>query len=381
MKVLHVIDSLGFGGAERSLSFYLPELAKLGPRLEIACFQKANPEVPTAGEIPIRYFPGPAAAAPKKKRAWLRQVCAGADLVHTHLNHSTLLAREALAGSPTPTITTLHNIWYGDAQMKTYPWPGRWKVGWMRWREKRTLGPGTFLLAVSQSVADVFRQYAGLTPDRISIISNAIHPLFFQEPAPKPLQTRPAGPVIAVGRLVPEKNHMLILRALQGIPYPIRPKVEIFGQGPLQAKLRNLAKDAQVDLSMPGITSDLHRLLPEKSLFINPSKLEGQALVVLEAMASGLPCLLSDIPPHKEVAGDCALYFPPDDADACGRALQRLLDSPELQLEMGTRARARSEIARPATVARRLFDYYHAVLAGKVPGARSGDSGSPLPPP
>ena len=131
----------------------------------------------------------------------------------------------------------------------------------MRWREKQTLDPKTFLLAVSQSVADSFCRYAGIIPDRCCVISNAIDPLFFKEQALKFLRPDSARSLISVGRLVPEKNHALVLKALKRIPNSLRPRFEIYGEGPLKIELLQLAKHLDVDLRTPGLCQDLHRLL------------------------------------------------------------------------------------------------------------------------
>jgi len=77
-----------------------------------------------------------------------------------------------------------------------------------------------------------------------------------------------------------------------------------------------------------------HRLSPERmpfayrasDLFLGPSRREeGFGLPVLEALASGLPCLLSDTEGHREIAGDAALYFAEGDPDALADALPEAL--------------------------------------------------------
>ena len=88
-----------------------------------------------------------------------------------------------------------------------------------------------------------------------------------------------------------------------------------------------------------------HRLLPERmpfayrasDLFIGPSRPEeGFGLPALEALACGVPCLLSDTPGHREFAGEAAWYFPDGDPDALADRLPDLLSEP-------SRARARRE--------------------------------------
>lgn len=345
------------------MSHILPELKFWGVQSEVAIFFQTKQQVKIPRDIPVRLFPGDH-RCPREKSAWIRRISAGADLVHTHLNFSTLQTRQALKPTSIPLVTTLHNIWYGNAGIKTYPFPGRLKVMWMRWQEKKTLGPSVFLLAVSRSVAESFSSYANLDRDRITVISNAIDEGFFRV-FPERGRNAPQG-ILAVGRLCPEKNHALILKAMARIPGPTRPTLHLYGQGPLRDRLAELAGRWDVGLRLEGLDPYLQRVFRKHQFFINASKIEGQALVLLEALAQGVPCLLSDIPPHREVAGNAALYFSHDSPSACAVAIRRLCQDGVLRARLATAGRKKAGIARPKFVAAKLFRYYRKVLAGKV---------------
>lgn len=118
-----------------------------------------------------------------------------------------------------------------------------------------------------------------------------------------------------------------------------------------------------------------HRLPPERmpfayrasDLFLGPARPEeGFGLPALEALACGLPCLLSDTPGHREIAGDAAAYFPDGDPEALAAALP-VAAGPD------ARARARVEGPRAASrfdisaVAAKLESAFERALAGGAP--------------
>ena len=116
----------------------------------------------------------------------------------------------------------------------------------------------------------------------------------------------PGGYLLYVGRLVPEKDPELLLRAYADVPGD-RPLVVVGDSSDTDRyveRLRGLAAaDPRVRLVGSRYGAELAALFSGARLFVQPSLLEGLPITVLEAAAYGVPLLASDIAPHREVVG------------------------------------------------------------------------------
>ncbi len=109
--------------------------------------------------------------------------------------------------------------------------------------------------------------------------------------------------------------------------------------------VRRLCREAGVEdrFELLGWVSDqrLGELQGEVAGALCPSTYEGYGLAVTEAMAAGLPVLVSDIPPHRETAGEAGLYFEPGDADRLALLLEEVGRDPARRIELAGKSRAR----------------------------------------
>ena len=116
-----------------------------------------------------------------------------------------------------------------------------------------------------------------------------------------------------------------------------------------------------------GQQPDVHRYLSAADFFVFASRYEGLPLAVLEAMACGLPCLLSDIPPHREIADEGkAAMLVPKQPRAWARSMLALLGDPEAARALAERGQARCAQVYTAKVVARAFE--RLFLAEAAPG-------------
>lgn len=222
----------------------------------------------------------------------------------------------------------------------------------------------------------------GIPRDKVVRIRNGVDAERFH-PAPGGRGPLPvegfAGPECfvlgTVGRMDRVKDHPNLARAfvrlLKRRP-DARPRLRlvIVGDGPERPEVEAILAEGGATGSawLPGLRDDVPELLRALDLFVLPSLAEGTSYTLLEAMATGLPVVATEVGGNPEVvaAGATGLLVPEDDPEALSRAIERYLDDPALRAAHGAagRARVEAEYGLDRMVAR-YAELYEALLAGK----------------
>ena len=172
--------------------------------------------------------------------------------------------------------------------------------------------------------------------------------------------------VLTVGRMLALKGHALLLEAAalrRATGSPLR--LTLVGDGPERERLERLAVELGIehDVTFAGaVGSDrIHEHYAASDVFCLPSLAEGIPIVLMEAMATGLPVVATRVGGIPELVrdGKSGLLVAPGRADVLAAALGRLAGAPELRAAMGTAARERVavdfELRRSARRLRALF--------------------------
>lgn len=156
--------------------------------------------------------------------------------------------------------------------------------------------------------------------------------------------------ILNVGRLVPEKGAPVLVEALAELASAgIAIEARIFGGGPLEERLRQQIVDLGLEdvIEMRGVVSqdDLPEQYAWADVFCLPSFQEGLPVVLMEAMATGLPVVTTAINgiPELVIEGETGRLVSPGRPDLVAGALKDLLADPTMRHELGARARARVE--------------------------------------
>ena len=272
-----------------------------------------------------------------------RRLRGHADVVHAHGLRAALIGVFAAGRVGIPCLFTAHNL---------LPPPGRLQRLLLRRIGRLT----NAIVAVSQAVAETLIE-AGLPAAKIHVIPNGIDLAPFDAPLPSPAVVDLGRPlsvphnaplIVAVGRLSPEKGFDILIRAFVEV-YRQMPDAHliIVGSGPEAEGLQALADGANLKerVHFPGRADDIIPILRAADIVAVPSRMEGQGLVALEAMAARRAVIASRVGGLAEsiVEGRTGLLVPPNDPPAFANALVQLLRDPSRRLEMGLRGRRRVE--------------------------------------
>lgn len=155
--------------------------------------------------------------------------------------------------------------------------------------------------------------------------------------------------IISIGRLIPVKNPLVLLQAFSCNPHTDR-RLVFVGEGNLRPEMIKAARAAQVEnrVVLTGLVprETVYSHLLSAHLFVSTSRIEGLPVAVLEAMACGLPIILSDIPSHREIAAgtDFIPLLATDDVSGFASKIEKFarLTSSE-RLAIGKKCRDRVE--------------------------------------
>jgi glycosyltransferase involved in cell wall biosynthesis len=205
-------------------------------------------------------------------------------------------------------------------------------------------------VAVSEMTADAARVTRDVSERKLRVIPNGIDVGRF---GPEPATRRAvraelrvpedAWVVGTVGRLASEKNQVLLVRALAPV-LGERARLVLVGDGPEEPAIRRAIAEARAEpwVHLTGARADVPRYLRALDVFALPSLTEGLPLVILEAMATGLPVVASDVGGLPDVVahGVTGFLVPPGDADALRETLAALAAQPARARELGSRGRS-----------------------------------------
>lgn len=176
--------------------------------------------------------------------------------------------------------------------------------------------------------------------------------------------------IVAVGRLDANKNHEMMIRAFTALKdkYP-EYTLTIYGEGELRPFLEELVRKLGVSerVFLPGIIPDVAKQIERVALFLLTSYSEGVSNALIEALASGLPVISTDVPSGGTVElmtdGVNGLIIPVGDQSALEDAMDKLLGDTEYADRLGREAAQIQQRLAPERVNRLWKEYFDEIMA------------------
>lgn len=355
----------GHSGVDRVIRNLVPELGRRGLGVDVLGIRGHGPSL-EALPVGCRHLVLPAshvwgALAPLVsylRRERPRVLLADKDKV----NRAALAAR-AVAAADTRVFlrlgtTVSHNLASRGLLARTV------QRASMRHLYRRAAG----VIVPSAGVAEDLAAYAGLPPDHIHVAPNpVVTPLLARlaaEPAPHPWFGEATPVLLGVGELSERKDFATLVRAFARLR-ALRPaRLVILGEGRRRDELLDLARELGVaaDVALPGFVANPYPAMARAAAFALTSRWEGLGIVLVEALALGVPSAACDCPSGpREVLGGGRYgpLVPVGDDAALAAALGDLLDHPPARAHL-------QEAARPYTVEASADAYLAAMDLGPI---------------
>jgi len=257
------------------------------------------------------------------------------DLIHAHASKPGFIARLAAHGSGLPVIYSPHCFSFhkGTSPLEASLFALAERFAAKHWTSR-------FLL-VAESEKRLAQKYKVGRPEQFRTVFSGIDAKDYQEPVNRPTQRDLLGlpaegfVVGSIGRLGRQKAPLDFIRAAAILSRSM-PEVQFIwiGSGPLKAEAEQMSESLGLTNKMHfvGDRKDVAACLAVMDCYVHTSLWEGFPLVILEAMAAGVPVVATDIPGTDEAirSGSDGLLIPPADPQACAEAINQVLSDPGL---------------------------------------------------
>jgi glycosyltransferase involved in cell wall biosynthesis len=353
--VLHTQKVAGISGSEAHLLQLLPDLRERGWDVRFLMLHEDEPgawefaEALRARGVPlddIRLRADVDPIAFGEVAAYLARV--RPRILHTHLVHADVYGQLAGTAARVPLrLSTKHGF-------------NEFREGrWFGFADRSVSSLAHVHIAISQGLAQYLAEMEGFDVEDFRIVHYGISATGAAEPF---AGSEPR--LVCVGRLIPIKGHLVLLRALAQARAQV-PDVtlDVAGRGPLAPALQSYARELGLERAVRflGFVSPVARAFEDAAIAVVPSLGEGFGMVALEAMERARPVIASAVGGLPEIVadGETGLVVPSADADALAEAIVALAGDLPRAAEMGLAGRRRAlELFTPERCVERTEELY-----------------------
>ncbi|MFC1551711.1 glycosyltransferase [Candidatus Latescibacterota bacterium] len=277
-------------------------------------------------------------------------------LLHAHLTpcqfYVPIAAR--IARLRMPLLTTEHNT---NNRRRT--------MAFGKLFDRKLYNPYRHIICISEGVKTSMTNWLPKINNRLITIPNGVNTDEFNTLL-QPVQNSECPIIISVGRIHKQKNYQTAIKAC-ALLKDLNFEYHILGDGVEKPVLRKLIEEQGLvgKVKLLGFQSNVVEYLSRSNVFFMPSYWEGFGLAVVEAMACGLPVVVSDVPGVREIIGQnqkSGFLIDPHDPVSISEKLRYLICSPKLRTEMGFYNRLHAELYSIKNTAEGYLNLYQKVL-------------------
>jgi glycosyltransferase involved in cell wall biosynthesis len=347
MRILTFLHSFEPGGVERDALRLNAEWERLGADVQIALGRRDGRLADEAPDLPYTVMQRGLFSTASFETLWMIAKLPAViralrpDILFCAGNTYTIVAvamRLILGRACPPIVLKVSN----DLQRRDLPAPMRWAYHfWLRVQAPAF----DAIVAMAEPARAEVEAVMQVASSRVTVINNASLRLAELE---RFADAREAAPrdhsgrhFLAVGRLVGQKNFALLLRAFARMRRP-DDRLTLIGEGEKRAALERLTCDLGIadSVSMPGHINPLHDAFARADAFVLSSDYEGLGVVVVEALAAGVPIVATDCCVNMAMlVEEAGLLVPIKDVAALAEAMDRICDVATDTIQMRVRAR------------------------------------------
>lgn len=329
MKILHIINSLATGGAEKLLLETLPIYREKGVIVDILLLNgKKHPfyqqlkklnscNIYSIGEgsvyNPVHFF---------RIIPYLKKY----DIVHAHLFPAQywVVMAKLISFSKVKLVFTEHNTTNRRLENKIF-----------KFVDKLFYKGYDKIICITQEINDILQRHTGLSSSAFEVIENGVNLGVIQKACPLGKNeinnkiNQSDSLLIQVAGFREQKDQSTLIRSLQYMPKNI--KLILVGDGVLLKECEDLVNELQLQNSVffLGLSLRVPELLKTSDVVVLSSKYEGLSLSSIEGMASGRPFVASDVPGLAEIVKGYGVLFQKGNAKELAEKILKLLNDKE----------------------------------------------------
>jgi glycosyltransferase involved in cell wall biosynthesis len=360
-RLLFYTHALVGGGAERVWARLASGFAARGDCVDFVVDFEASANLPfLSKDVRLRVLPKGHAAATRELSRMLRAERPDASLSAISVSNLKHAVAAMLAGRRDRAIISYHGFYESEPE----------RLSNISYRLTRPLCSAVGgAVAVSQSLRADLQARFRVAPERVTTIFNPAAPEPFPADVSSAALAARVPVIVAIGRLVPDKDYPVLLQAFSRLRTK-QARLVILGEGPLRGALEAQARELGIEdrVSMRGFVADVGAEMASARCFVMASRRESFGLACVEALSHGLPCVVTDCGGPPEIVDDAALgaVVAVGDADALARAIDAQLAAPGDPAPRQARAKAFTLDA--------ALDAYDALIGRVIAHARTPSS-------